>query len=96
MKCADGCGLDIPYYHQNFKGDAQMKTSLYERLKAADIPIDNHESDLYFLSTPESKAILNEFPTQKSTATWFRSRIDGKNWVDVPFAFAPWWERRLK
>jgi len=69
--------------------------SLFERIKAAGVLYDNHESDLYFESTEISRAILNQFPDKKAIATSFLSNTDhGKRWIDVPFAFLPWWELR--
>lgn len=63
-------------------------------LKAAGIPTDNHESDLYFATSRESLDILNRHPLQESIATQFRSQIDGKLWMEVPFAFIPFWESK--
>ena len=69
-----------------------MDKTLYSDLKAAGIPISNHESDLYFKYSPESVAILDKYPLEKSNAQRFRNCIDGTTWVDVPFAYIPWWE----
>lgn len=67
--------------------------SLYKELKANGIPIDNHESDLYFKRTDESVAILAKYPLQKSYARSFPA-LGGETWVDVPFAYDPFWEAR--
>ena len=64
--------------------------SLYTDLKDAGVPIDNHESDLYFLDSPEARAILARY-SEKSVSR-FTSQIDQKRWVEVPFAYDPWWE----
>lgn len=68
--------------------------SLYTDLVAAGIEVSNHESDLYFPSSPESRAILFNYDLESKNATCFRSNIDGKTWIDVPFAFDPFWEKR--
>jgi len=65
--------------------------NLYEELKAAGIPLNSHESDLYALKTPESEAIIERSGYSHST---FTSQIDGKVWYDLPFAYYPFWERR--
>jgi len=70
--------------------------TLYDALKEANVPTDSHESDLYFLRTPEALEILKRFPTQGAVAQSFRSCLDGKLWVDVPFAYQPWWDKREK
>ncbi len=69
--------------------------TLYGALVAAGAQIDSHESDLYVEATPEVARILAEFPTECENARTFRSQIDGRLWWDVPFAFQPWWDRRL-
>ena len=74
-------------------------STLYDDLKAAGIPTDNHESDLYFPDTPEAREILKRHPLQNSIASRFRNQRPpnvGAVWVDVPFAFIPFWERRGK
>ncbi len=71
-----------------------MKT-LYERLTEAGIKIDNHYSDLYFLWTEESSAILAEFFPNRSRS-FFISTIDGKTWCDVPFSFDPYWKAKAE
>jgi hypothetical protein len=71
--------------------------SLYQTLVDAGIETDNHESDLYFPATPESLAILARFPLENGNATHFTNQAPphvGEQWVDVPFAFVPWWKKR--
>jgi len=63
--------------------------SLYDRLRAAGVPLDHHESDLYALKTPESEAIMK---TDDHIVTTFVSRIDQKVWYDIPFAYKPFWD----
>jgi len=71
---------------------------LYDALVAAGVPVDHHESDLYFRATPEAWAIYNTVRAAMNyigcAATTFFSQVDGKLWVDVPFAYSPWWRRR--
>jgi len=62
---------------------------LYAELVAAGCQVDHHESDLYVLDTPEARAILAEHPDVRATA--FRSDVDHKRWLDVPFAYSPFW-----
>ena len=76
-----------------------MKTTLtlFDAIKAASVPYGNHESDLYFKSTALSETILRQFPEQQAIATRFASNTDhGARWVDVPFAFLPYWEAKQK
>ena len=73
-----------------------MKTpSLYAEITAAGIPTGSHASDLYFPDTPESRAILNRHPTQRKNAKTFANQAPpnvGERWIDVPFAFEPFWD----
>lgn len=70
--------------------------NVYEDLKAAGIPIANHESDLYFPVTEQSTRILSDYPLHKGNATVFTNQVEGGQWYDVPFAYVPWWTRRQK
>lgn len=70
--------------------------SLYTDLRDAGVDISNHESDLYFPNTPQTRAILAKHPLQHSNSTTFKSAINGSSMVDVPFAFEPFWERKMK
>jgi hypothetical protein len=76
---------------------------LYERLKAAKVPLDSHESDLYVKVTPESTAIVaayrrewaDQYGREPVAVTTFASQTDnGALWYDIPFAYTPWWEKR--
>lgn len=74
--------------------------SLYTELLAAGIETSNHYSDLYFPATKESLAILNRHTLQKSNASYFTNQAKPNRgerwWVDVPFAYDPYWEAKAK
>lgn len=65
--------------------------SLYEDLQSTGAEMDNHESDLYVKATPETRLLVE---VSGLTFTEFRSEADGAAWLDVPFAYLPWWEHR--
>jgi len=67
--------------------------TLYEDLVAAGIPTDSHESDLYVLDTPEARALLAKHGKQGSG---FVSQIDRRRWLDVPFAYDPFWTKKAR
>jgi hypothetical protein len=73
---------------------AHRPACLYGDLVAAGVPMDHHESDLYFEDTATSRAILARWLFQARLATRFEDRLTGSTWWDVPFAFLPWWEDR--
>ena len=85
-----------PFRGANKKGGAIMQT-LYQALRAASIPRGSHESDLYFKGTPEALAILDNYPQHKQNAKRFINQAPphlGEHWVDVPFAYDPYWEAK--
>ena len=65
--------------------------TVYEKIQEANIPTDHHESDLYVLATPESKAILER--ANRSLES-FISQIDHKMWYNVAFAYDPFWKMK--
>lgn len=75
---------------------SRTKKDLYTALTEAGIPTANHESDLYFKFTPHSMQILDKYPLEAGNAKRFTNNIDGKIWVDVPFAYTPFWEAKQK
>lgn len=74
--------------------------TLYQRILSAGIQHDHHESDLYVPDTPEVRRIIDE--TKHHTQRVFPSFINhihpgkGEVWLDIPFAYDPWWEERKK
>ena len=70
------------------------KPNIYDDLVAAGVEIDNHESDLYCRDCPEAEAVLRRWPNQSRSR--FHSRKGGGWWFDLPFAYLPWWQDRVK
>jgi len=75
-------------------------TTLYQRIVEAGIPYDNHESDLYVPDTPQVRAIIEEcrHHTQHVFASFVHQVAPhkGELWLDIPFAYDPWWNERSK
>lgn len=69
--------------------------SIYEEFKKAGVETDNHASDLYVPVNEATKKIISEYEF-KSNVTTFVSNIDGKTWYDIPFAYLPFWDNKLK
>lgn len=67
---------------------------IYEQMKAAGVQIDHHESDLYVPVNDISREILKTYEF-RSNVTCFTCNIDKKRWYDIPFAYTPWWEKRV-
>ena len=65
----------------------------YAELLAIGAELDNHESDLYAKASPEVLAVVKDTGWNFTT---FRSQIDGKLWLDIPFAYLPFWERKQR
>lgn len=72
-------------------------STLFAAIQAAGIPYSNHESDLHIPATPEARAILAKFPLEEGNATSFINQAaphKGEHWLDIPFAFIPFWEAK--
>ncbi len=67
--------------------------SLYTDLVEAGIEVSNWQSDLYFPVTYESTEILSKYP--KQCRSIFKSNIDGRPTFEAPFAYDPYWEKKL-
>lgn len=67
--------------------------TLYQELLQAGFEMGNHCSDLYVPVNIVSTMIIAKHP--QCFAQKFVSRLDGKLWYDIPFAYEPFWERKL-
>lgn len=65
--------------------------SLYEQLRDAGCALDNHESDLYVKATPEAVRLVT---ASKRFCSYFTHQGTGELWLDVAFAYDPWWKAR--
>ena len=70
--------------------------TLFAAVKQAGIPYDHHETDLYVPVTLETTVLLSKYPKQKAITTSFHSRLGGKLWYDVPFAYEPAWDKNYR
>ena len=70
-------------------------TQLYNAILAAGIPHSSHESDLYIPVTEETTKLLAPYQF-RGNVQMFNSNKDGKLWYDIPFAYMPYWEAKLK
>jgi hypothetical protein len=76
--------------------------SIYKALKEAGCEMDSHESDLYVKDTAVAREVLSKhdirFNEAEGGRSWgrFVSQIDGAFWIDIPFAYEPWWDRRAR
>lgn len=70
--------------------------SLYERLTEAGCILGSYQSDLHVLATSRSKEVIRAFEAEGgiSNQRTFTSAVDGAEWIDLPFAYDPWWEER--
>lgn len=72
---------------------AHASPSLFAEVRAAGIPFDSHESDLYLPNTPAVRAILARHPAQARNAEPFVGRVTHRPAIDVPFAYEPFFSR---
>jgi len=69
------------------------ETSLYRDVLATGGYIDHHESDLYIEVNPVNTGLLHKHRQRAGT---FVNQVTGTLCYDVPFAYEPWWESRVK
>jgi hypothetical protein len=74
--------------------NAASKPTLYDDCLAAGLTIDHHESDLYILDSPAARKILVAHERWNASVSTFTS--EGKQWIDVPFEYAPFWAAKSK
>ncbi len=68
--------------------------SIYTELVDAECELHGHESDLYVLDTPNSRGVIDTIILNGGTVPFTTfTGTDGRAWLDIPFAFAPFWER---
>ena len=70
--------------------------SLYGLCKLAGLQMDHYESDLYVRESGEAWELINQYQRQHGfhTARRFIDSIDGDAWIEIPFAYQPWWDER--
>lgn len=68
-----------------------MDKTIYEALQAANVPMENHLSDLYCPVTPFTAELVRQY---RINVTVFTSPVDGGLWYDIPFAYEPYWAAR--
>jgi hypothetical protein len=74
-------------------------TPFFEIIEAAEIPYGCHCSDLYVPDTEAVRALLRAFPLYEKNARRFTNRKEphkGERWIEIPFAFIPWWKARAR
>lgn len=68
--------------------------SIYDLMVETGVKIRNHCSDLYVPVTEETRKIVNSYNFKCNVRT-FTSQIDGKPWFNIPFAYDPYWDKRM-
>lgn len=66
---------------------------LYQELKNAGCETDHHESDLYVKLTPRSREIVKRSGLKSGI---FRSKDDTEWWIEIPFAYSPFFENKAQ
>jgi len=66
---------------------------VYNALKEAGCQLDHHESDLYVEDTEKAREIIARYDLK---AKPFRSNIDQAMWLELPFMFQPFWDKKRR
>jgi hypothetical protein len=79
-------------------GPREPGPSLYDDVVRLGIKHASHYSDLYLPCTPEVIELLARHG--KHVDGWnvsrFTNQVEGGTWLDVPFAYKPYWDSRSK
>lgn len=67
---------------------------LFMRIIEFGIPYENHASDLYIPKTEQNTKLIAVYEFKENVTT-FISQIEKTMWYDIPFAYQPYWSRRL-
>lgn len=65
---------------------------LYDRAVLDGLELDSHESDLYLVATPHARQLVADSNLAYSSFIG----NDGRVWLEVPFAFGPFWRARAQ
>jgi hypothetical protein len=68
---------------------------LYNKVVELGLNYSSWQSDLYLEATPEARALLAQYQF-KTNVTTFISQIEKTPWYDIPFAYQPYWDARMK
>lgn len=94
----EGTGMRIDFAKIRARADVAGGTiPFFAAIVASGIEYANHESDLYVPDSPQVREILKHYPTNERNASAFINQAPphvGERWLDIPFAFLPWWEAR--
>ena len=69
---------------------------LYDELHAAGCEMDGRYSDLYVRPTRKAREILSRYPTERANSHTFQADDGSGMWIEVPFAYAPYWRAATK
>ena len=72
-------------------GKRPESDQLYDELVREGFTLDHHESDLYVKDSPLARELIEK---HKHAYTPFKDDIDHEMWLDVPFAYAPFWREK--
>lgn len=89
QQAAGTANQPVPVTYTRVEGER-----VYDAIKRLEIPHANHYSDLYLPNTPQVHAILRAHGVKINghNAAYFRNQVEGGIWIDIPFAFVPYWE----
>lgn len=66
--------------------------SLYLALLDANVEVQGHESELFFIKSKKSMDILEKFPESAGISTTFLTENSTDVMIEVPFAFDPFFK----
>jgi hypothetical protein len=84
---------------EGLAGRLEDGATLFDLIEAAGIEFGSHSSDLYIPDTEATRILLRAFPLDEKNARRFTNQKEphkGERWIEIPFAFLPWWKARAR
>lgn len=72
-----------------------MIKDIYTEAKKMNAEIDHHESDLYIIKNADTEKLIADYEFKQNVKT-FRHVETGAIWYDIPFAYSPYWDAKIK
>lgn len=72
-------------------GNRPESDQLYAELVREGFTLDHHESNLYVKDSPLARELVEKYGFKYAP---FKDDIDHEMWLDVPFAYAPFWREK--
>ena len=68
--------------------------TIYQEMIEAGVKVSGYQSDLYVPVNEITREIVSNYKF-RDVVTQFHNKVDGGLWFDIPFAYDPYWAKRI-